>query len=130
MDSLPIIITYLYLAAFSYHSDCRPGTNENNNPVFGIEFSVGDGHYQALTLPNSNRVQSILLAKKHYLADWYGIKPGIFYGGVTGYRNDKSDPLPFIAPILTVDIENVSSELACLADHNTTVCIFAARYKF
>lgn len=130
METLSIVITYLYLAAFSYHNNCQPGTNENNNPVFGVEFSVQDHNFLALTLPNSNNHQSVLLAKKHYLADWYGIKPGYFYGGVTGYRNDKSDPLPFIAPVLTVDIKNISSELACLADYNTTVCIYTLRYKF
>jgi len=112
------IIMYIYLLMFSYHSDYEPGCNQNNNPVIGAEFQVSDERYLLLTLPNSRSNQAVIFAKKE---GWF------FYGVSTGYDHTLT---PFLAPMITINYGDLSSEIACLSNAVDLICIFSLRFRF
>jgi len=111
---MKILITALYFAAFSFHSNCGDGCNQNNNPAFGVQFVYRNANYIALVYNNSNSSSSFLLARRE---KYY------FYGAVTGY---KDIPVPFAAPIVSIGPVDVS----CLTDFNQSVCVAAIKWRF
>ncbi len=113
----PIIITYIYLLIFSYHTDYTPKCNQNNNPVIGIEFQHRYDRYLLLTLPNSRNNQAVVFARKE---NWF------FYGVSTGYDYPLT---PFIAPMITISHGDFSSEISCLSNTMDVACVFSLKYK-
>lgn len=109
-----ILITAIYLAAFSWHNVCGPDCNQNNNPAIGLDLSHSSGAYTLLTLPNTHSRQTVLLAKR-----WrYGMA-----GLVSGYGET---PIPFLAPALSLG----PTDLSCLSDLKTSVCILMFKLRF